>query len=190
MTKQHVTHDGRPCPGTCAALQSALENTRASKNEIIKHLRGVNDTLKEALDGDTTTAIAGSLADGEAYGRTAERNRWLRVLNEAWRRSRPDSEARYYLSERLGMERVRELVAEEDNLTSIATDLDDHEIELLVFLFQDHIGKNREKAKFEHAADKITQAVLDWQLRHADFVEATAKKLFPGWPLWGCRPWW
>ena len=36
------------------------------------------------------------------------------VLDEAWRRTQPDTEARYYLSEQLGPDRVRELVAEEN----------------------------------------------------------------------------
>lgn len=65
--------------------------------------------------------------------------------------------------------------------TSISTDLDDHEVELLASLFREHIGKNREMAKVEHAVGEIDQATLDWQLLHADFIEAIANKLFPGW---------
>ena len=80
--------------------------------ERIRHLTDVNEALKSALAGDTDQAIQGALADGESYGRTCERNRCVRLLSEAWKRSRPDTEVRYYLAEQLGPDQVAELCRE------------------------------------------------------------------------------
>jgi len=58
--------------------QDKIKRLEARVEELkgfLAHLRQVNESLKEALDGDTSAAIAGALADGEAYGRSCERGR-------------------------------------------------------------------------------------------------------------------
>ena len=64
---------------------------------------------------------------------------------------------------------------------NISADLDQHEAEFLCELLRACVVKNRQMARFEHACGEMTDAELKWHLRHADWVDTVAEKLFPGW---------
>lgn len=66
-------------------------------------------------------------------------------------------------------------------MINISADIDEHEAELLASLLRNQIVEHRLMAKVEYAAGSVTKAESSWHLRHADFIEAMAKKLFPNW---------
>lgn len=63
----------------------------------------------------------------------------------------------------------------------ISATLDEFESETLADMFMDRVSEHREMAIYNHGVGKITKAELDWHLKHADYVESIAKKIFPGW---------
>jgi len=60
----------------------------------------------------------------------------------------------------------------------INADLAADEVELVSGLLNNEIVECRHVAKLKRIAGEITQAELDWRLKHADYIESVYVKLF------------